>query len=176
VCGSHLSVLDSQAIKLSAVIAEAAEWSLLAVTNVAGDIRLLVPPEWTDWIGSVDVGEVTFLQASPDNAAFDANWDVPGAITTVFYVEAGVADPTTRLAVLPAASECTEVAVEPYEDPVYTGELHLYEACAGSSATAVVLLATDETMSVEIIMELQFPDSINRIQLDQILATFAAGA
>lgn len=177
VCNSQFVVLNSQAEKLAPVIEEAITWPLIVVTNVAGDIRLLVPPEWSDWLGSTGVEEVTFLQASPDNAQFDTDWGVAGVVATVAYVELGLADPETRLVLTSASEDCEAVVSEPYSDPVYAGTLHLFQNCADTTTAAAVLLATDdESQSVEIVLEFQFPDGADRELLDQMLATFAAGA
>lgn len=108
---------------------------------------------------------------------FETDWGIPGMVATVAYVEIGLADPETRLGVTLAAQDCQPVSTEPYSDPVYSGSLHVFEACAGTTTAAAVLLVTDDASeSVEIVLEFQFPDGIDRELLDQMLATFAAGA
>jgi hypothetical protein len=176
VCNSQFAVLNSQAEKLAPVIEDAITWPLTVVTNVAGDIRLLVPSAWSDWLGSTSIEEITFLQASPDNAQFDDDWGVAGVVATVAYVELGLADPESRLVATAASEDCDPVVSEPYSDPVYSGTLHLFENCADTTTAAAVLVATDdESESVEIVLEFQFPDGADRELLDQMLATFAAG-
>lgn len=176
-CSSRLGVLDDQAVKLAGVIDSARTWPLVSVTNRAGDIRLLVPPDWADLTGSADIDELTFLQATTDAATFESTWNVPGVVTTVTYVETGVADPALGVPTTAAAESCGQpTGVEPYSDAIYAGELYTYDGCAGVDTAAAVASVTNADADIEIVLEFQFPGGLDRDLLDQMLAGFAAGA
>ena len=176
VCGTELSALDDQGDKIAPVIADASSWPLVAVANQAGDIRLLVPTDWTDVTGSAEIDEVTFLQATPNTSEFEGTWNVPGVIVTVFYIEAGVAEPSLRAQNSVAGADCVLSASEPYADAVYAGELFVYESCSNVDTGAAVLAVTNDDASIEVLAEFQFPGGVDRELLDRILATFVAGA
>jgi hypothetical protein len=176
VCGSQLDVLDSQAAKLSPVIVELRDWPLQPIADQAGDIRLFVPLDWTEWIGSTEIGVTTVLEASPSIEDFESTWNAPGVLVSVTRVDAGTADATGLVDEALATADCTLDSTEPYEDAVYVGELHLFSGCAGIETTAVVLAVTDIDRTVEALLEFQFPDGTDRELLDRMLASFVAGA
>jgi hypothetical protein len=175
-CASQLDVLDSQAAKLSPVIVELRDWPLQPIANQAGDIRLFVPLDWTEWIGSTDLGAATVLEASPSIEEFESTWNAPGVLISVTRVDPGTADATGLVDEALATSDCTLDSTEPYLDPAYVGELHLFSGCGGIETTAVVLTVTDEEQSVEAMLEFQFPDGTDRELLDRMLSSFVAGA
>ncbi|MEQ8437996.1 MAG: hypothetical protein RIB65_10920 [Ilumatobacter fluminis] len=178
-CGmrDRLDPLDSQAVKLAPIIDQLADLPLQPISNQAGDIRLFVPTEWSEWVGSLDFAETTVLQATTDIDEFERSWNVPGVLATVEFVGAGAADPSALLEAVSANGDCTLDATEPYADEVYVGELYLLSDCAGVGTDAAVLAATDvDSGSIEITLEFQFPDGGDRELLDQMLATFAARA
>ncbi|MCB0968511.1 MAG: hypothetical protein KDB37_16890 [Ilumatobacter sp.] len=176
-CTPARAVLDSQAIKLAPVIDQLRDWPLQPIANQAGDIRLLVSADWPEWIGSTEVEAVTLLQASNDLDEFDATWNVPGVAATVGYVEPGTADLAILFETSLAAPDCTLDSSEDYVDDVYYGQLYLLSECGGVDTDAAVLAVTDgATESVEVSLEFQFPGGYDRALLDQMLATFAAGA
>ena len=176
-CTTAADVLDSQAVKLAPMVDELRDLPLQPIANQAGDIRLFVPVDWPEWIGSTEVEDVTFLEASSDIEEFENTWNVPGVLATAAYVGDGRASPGELLDSSSAGPDCTLDSTEPYADDVYIGELHLLSDCAGVGTDAAVLAATDiATTSVEITLEFQFPGGSDRELLDQMLATFAAGA
>ncbi len=176
-CTPAIDVLDSQAVKLAPQIDVLRDLPLQPIANQAGDIRLFVPVEWAEWIGTIDVEDVTFLEASNDLEQFESSWNVPGVLATVAYVGAGNAAPGDLLDSSSAGPDCTLDSTEPYSDDVYIGELFLLSDCAGVGTDAAVLAVTDiADQSVEVTLEFQFPDGGDRELLDQMLATFAAGA
>ena len=176
-CTATSPVLDSHAAKLAPQIDRLRDLPLQPIANQAGDIRLFVPLEWSEWIGTTEVESVTFLEASDDIERFESTWNAPGVVATVSYVGAGNAVPDELFDSSSAGPDCTLDATEPYADVVYTGALSLLSDCAGVGTDAAVLTATDiATESVEITLEFQFPDGTDRELLDQMLATFAAGA
>jgi hypothetical protein len=176
VCASQLDVLDSQAAKLSPVIVELREWPLQPIADQAGDIRIFVPLDWTEWIGSTELGTATVLEASPSIEDFESTWNAPGVLVSVTRVDAGTADASGLVDEALATADCTLDSTEPYEDAVYVGELHLFSGCAGIETTAVVLAVTDVDRTVEAMLEFQFPDGTDRELLDRMLASFVAGA
>jgi hypothetical protein len=95
---------------------------------------------------------------------------------SVARVDAGSADTAGLVDEALAAADCTLDSSEPYEDPVYAGELHLFSGCAGIETTAVVVAVTDIDRTVEALLEFQFPDGTDRELLDRMLASFVAGA
>jgi hypothetical protein len=175
-CESQLDVLDSQAAKLSPVIVELRDWPLQPIANQAGDIRLFVPLDWTEWIGSTEIGAATVLEASPSIEDFESTWNAPGVLVSVTRVEPGSADATGLVDEALATTDCTLDSTEAYLDLAYVGELHLFSGCGGIGTTAVVLTVTDEEQAVEAMLEFQFPDGTDRELLDRMLASFVAGA
>ena len=176
-CTPASAVLDSQAIKLAPVVEQLLDWPLQPIANQAGDIRMFVPTEWSEWIGSTDVESVTVLEASSDIEQFENTWNVAGVLATVAYVGDDNAVPTELLDSSSAGPDCTLDSTEPYTDDVYVGELHLLSDCAGVGTDAAVLAVTDQAASsVEVTLEFQFPGGYERELLDQMLAGFAAGA
>lgn len=175
-CDSPIDTLDAQAAKLQPVVTELITWDLIPVANQAGDVRMLVPESWNEWFGSDELTlDVSFLQASPDLRTFEESWSVPGGLVTVLYDEPGTAEPATIVPETAAATGCTEVSVELYDDPVYTGELHRYTNCGDIDTEAIVLAVTDADASREIVVELQFPGGADNAFVEQFLASFAAG-
>ena len=175
-CTTALGVLDSQAVKLAPIIEGLLDLPLRPIANQAGDIRLFVPPEWAESVGSLRDDSTTFLEVTSDVEQFERTWNVPGVLATVTYVGEGAAGLTELLESSGAGADCSLVSSEPYADAVYTGELYLLSDCAGVGTEAAVLGATDAASAVEITLEFQFPGGADRVLLDQMLATFAAGA
>jgi hypothetical protein len=175
-CATQLDVLDSQATKLSPVIVELRDWQLQPIADQAGDIRLFVPLDWSEWIGSTELGEATVLEASPSIEDFESTWNEAGVLVSVTRVDAGTADATGLVDEALASSDCTLDGTEPYEDAIYVGELHLFSGCAGIATTAAVLTVTDLDRTVEAMLEFQFPDGTDRELLDRMLTSFVAGA
>ena len=151
-------------------------WPLRPIANQAGDIRLFVPLEWAEWIGTVEPGPFTALQASTSIDQFETTWNVSGVLATVGYVGPDAADLPAVLELATAVGDCVAETSEPYADAVYTGELHLFSQCGGVDTDAAVLVATDAANSVEIALEFQFAGGYDRVVLNQMLAGFAAGA
>ena len=177
VCGTPLDLIDDQADKVGPMIDEASTWPLGAVTNQAGDIRLLTPVDWSETVGSLELDEVTFLQATTDTETFETSWDVPGVLVNVYYVEAGVAEPALRLDNIVAVADCgAPIETVPYDDGIYTGELRLFADCAGVGTAAAALAVTNADGDIEATLEFQFPGGPDQELLEQMLAGFVVGA
>ena len=113
------------------------------VTDDSGTIVVDVPVEWADVDGSAlvldDGTEIADVAASTDMTAYVETWGVPGV--EVSATDTGVIDVPRAMAEL-APSDCTSAGSEPYEDPVFTGEIAFYTGCAGSDTTFVLVAAS----------------------------------
>ena len=90
-----------------------------------------------------------------DVAGYRSTWNTEGVEIAANTVDPGNADPDRFFDGVPAVNECELVDSSPYEDPLYTGVLHSFTNCPGGSTSAIVLLATDDTASVEIVVQAQ---------------------
>ncbi len=128
-------------------------------------LRVTVPEAWSD-TQSEPSGNGSAITIAPDVSTYLTSWAIDGMKMSV--AEAGVpADWRGPMAETNAASECVLVSSEEYRDPLYLGWIERYEDCPGGS-TAVVIGATDEDLSVEILVEVQF-DTENTGDDDEVL-------
>jgi serine protease Do len=140
-----------------------------------GAITVDVPNEWTDIITAPltfdDGSSFAFIQASPDNAAFDTTYDVPG----MFYVALTPVDDiaATITSFAPAAGECaTDNGVSDYDDGVFTGQYQYWSGCGSSGAEYVVLVAVPGDNSYTAVIAFQILSDADWEALDHAFSTF----
>ncbi|MGH1491311.1 MAG: hypothetical protein ACRBK7_18255 [Acidimicrobiales bacterium] len=147
----------------------------IEIADSADRLKVEVPIHWED-TQSEPSATGTALTIAPDVAAYFTTWKADGIKLTVSDA-AGALDWRQPMYETNASVECTLISSAPYSDSLYTGWIDRYDNCAGGPASAVVIGATDEDFSLEILVEVQFDnvDTQNdEATLTQILDTFKA--
>lgn len=139
------------------------------INDPVTNIRVTVPDAWTQTDGVASDG-VRILTVAPDLATFDGSWLIDGVMITAVDVS-GDLDFTAALEQTAAYTGCEWADAEPYDDGVYTGMLHRFEECAGTTTQAVVIVATDSDLSTQILVEVQMVEWSEAV-LDDITASF----
>ncbi len=138
-------------------------------------LKVEVPIDWED-TQSEPTRNGSALTIAPDVSTYLTSWRADGMKMTVTDAPSPI-DWRAPMYETNASSDCTLTSSEPYSDALYTGWIDRYINCAGGPASAVVIGATDEDFSIEILVEVQFDnvDTQNdEATLTQILDTFKA--
>jgi Protein of unknown function (DUF2510) len=113
------------------------------MTDDSGTIVVDVPIEWTDVDGSpwvLDDGTaLPDVAASSDLDAFTQTYNAPGV--EVAATDVGVIDVPTAMTQF-APQECTNAGNEPYDDPMFEGEIAFFTDCSGTDTIYVLLAAS----------------------------------
>lgn len=149
------------------------------IVDDSGAIGLSVPDTWSQVDGSSftdDAGvQWATLTASPDIAAYQAAFDVPGV--TFAATPAGGADPAAVLAQLDSqiGQYCTATAQqESFADGYATGQYSYWSACAGGTTEFVVVAAETDDGGAVFWFTVQMVDQVDATTvLDTILASYA---
>lgn len=147
----------------------------IEVAGSSARLSVQVPIDWED-VQSGPTGNGSVLTVAPDVSEYLSTWRADGLHMSVIDATSPI-DWRQPMYETSASSECTLVNSVPYSDALYTGWIDRYDDCGGGPATAVVIGATDEDFSVEILVEVQFDnvDTQNdEATLVQILDTFMA--
>jgi hypothetical protein len=72
----------------------------------------------------------------------------------------------------PPAGECTDLGISDYSDAVFTGIYQVWDACAGTATSLVVLVAQPADASYTALIVLQATTEADFEALDRIFATF----
>lgn len=146
----------------------------VAISDSTGIITVEVPAEWSDVNGELWEVEGSVVgpsvSASPDLAAFNDTWSVPG----VFVGATTQIDlPTDEvLDLLDFTTDCTYAGRQPYDDGLYAGNLDLYTDCGGSGATTVLVAARPADSAFLVVVQVQALSQADLVAADQVLATF----
>lgn len=138
-------------------------------------LKVEVPLDWED-TQSEPLGSGSSIVIAPDVSQYLTSWRADGLKMTVKDASRPV-DWRAPMYETLASEECTLVSSDPYSDALYTGWIDRYDNCGGGPASAVVIGATDEDFSIEILVEVQFDDVDTQnddATLTQILDTFKA--
>lgn len=144
----------------------------ISVADGSGRLEVEVPEGWKDVDETIGDGRLS-LVIGPDAGRYDETWAIDGMRISVADASSPV-DWRSPMYDTAASSECTLVSSEPYEDPLYRGWIDRYEDC-GTTSTAVVVGATDENFTLQILVEVQFDgvdDATDGPVLQTILDTF----
>ncbi len=144
------------------------------IIDTTDRLKVNVPDSWED-VQSEPSGDGSSLTIAPDVGDYLTTWAADGLKMSVTNASSPI-DWRQPMNETNASAECVLVSSDPYDDGLYTGWIDRYEECGGSS-TAVVIGATDEEFSVEILVEVQFDnvDTQNDEEtLNQIIDTFKA--
>ncbi|MEM9653310.1 MAG: hypothetical protein AAGA65_14520 [Actinomycetota bacterium] len=147
----------------------------IEIIDATDRLKVEVPIDWED-VQSEPSGGGAALTIAPDVDAYLTSWDADGLKMTVTDAS-GPADWRQPMYETNASTDCVLISSEPYSDPLYTGWIDHYENCAGGDVRAVVVGATDEEFSVEILVEVQFDNVDTQNDEDtliKILDTFKA--
>jgi hypothetical protein len=147
----------------------------IEIVDSADRLKVEVPIDWEDTL-SEPTANGSALTIGPDVSAYFTTWRADGIKMTVTDATRPI-DWRAPMYETNASSDCTLIDSTPYSDSLYTGWIDRYDNCAGGPASAVVIGATDEDFSVEILIEVQFDDidtQNDEATLAQVLDTFQA--
>jgi serine protease Do len=149
--------------------------SYTSITDSTGQIIAEVPVEWSDIdptpIINDDGTETPYIAASTSIDGFYSDYETPGM---VFVKLDGSPDISGTLAEFGSTFEgaCTDLGIVDYEDPIFTGQYQVWDACAGTDTANVVLVAVPEDRSYEALIIVQLVSDADLEALDQLFATF----
>jgi serine protease Do len=149
--------------------------SFSIVTDDSDTIQVEIPDEWSDIRGEAqEIAGVLApsIQASPDVDAFINTFDVPG-MEFVLSDQFTPADFESIMDAIGPSDLCTSAGREDYEDPLFTGRFEVWEACQGTDASYIVVVAAEENSTDVAIVTVQAIDDRDFDALDRILATFS---
>ncbi len=144
------------------------------VTDDLGRIVMDVPIEWVERDtapGALEDGtEIPYIAAGPSLDSLLNTYDGSGVI---FALLPASGDLNADLALYsPPAGECTDLGVSDYSDAVFTGIYQVWDACAGTATSLVVLVAQPADASYTALILLQATTEADFEALDRIFATF----
>jgi uncharacterized RDD family membrane protein YckC len=112
--------------------------SYTQISDDQGVITVEVPAEWDDLDGREDPEYGPSIHAAPDLERFRQTWEVPGIMVEVSSRFGS--DDISAIMNQGPSGQCTSEGREPYEDPLYAGEIERWTGCGGTD-TAVVVAA-----------------------------------
>ncbi len=148
--------------------------SYVQITDDSGVITVSVPAEWSDvrgveWsLGGEFVGPA--LSASPDLAAFEAEWGTPG----VFLAASDQLDVAggELLDALDFSGDCVYIDRLDYDDGVYVGKFDDWEECGAEGSSFLVVAAEPADGSFTILVQILIVDERDFDAADEIINTF----
>ena len=169
VMGDDTSVPDDQA----------AYTEYTVITDDTGAIALEVPVEWAAQVDgrpfTDDQGRQLFdVRAAPDLEQFATTWTTPGVIVTASREVAQTENEVTLLdeLVAPLSSQCNYLGRQPYSDPLYDGQVDVYELCGGIDVAYVVVGAVPDSRAFVIRVQVQVTAERDLEALGRVLQTF----
>lgn len=147
--------------------------SYTEVTDDLAVIAVEVPAEWGEVDGSENPEYGPSIWAAPDLEQFRDTWDVPGILVEVSST-LGAGDIGPMMDQIGPAGACTSQGREPYEDPLYTGEVELWTGCGGTDTIVVTAAVVPEDGSFLIRILGQAVDDRDLDAMDRALNTFVA--
>jgi len=155
------------------------------ITDDSGSITVSVPIEWADIDGGMwdgfplfesAVGAGPGLAASPDMAAFDAGWDVPGVFIMATTELPGSIDDYLDTFGAAYGATCVYDARYDYDDGMYQGAFDRYDDCGGIGTTMILIVARPPDQSFTVAVDLQLLTQADLDAADEIIATFQVTA
>ncbi len=146
-----------------------------SVSDDTGAIIVEVPIEWSDIDSTPASGDdgsvIPYIAAAPDLSEFNSTYTTPGMI---FVKMSGDSSVLTLLNDYGGgfASDCTNLGIVDYEDPVFTGKYQVWDSCAGTDSVVVVLAAVPEGAAYAALMLVQLTSEADLEVLDRIFQTF----
>lgn len=131
----------SSAVEERTEVPEGEEYTeYVTLTDATNTLQVDVPAAWSD----VDLGPAAddglpFIAAAEDITGFNERFDVPGM--AFFALPAGTPSATIISDLsAPVAAECTDAGTEPYDDGVFVGEFKVWENCAGTNTSYIIVV------------------------------------
>jgi len=145
-----------------------------SIVDDTGKIVIEVPAAWAD-IDSApatdDAGtEIPYILAAQDRQAWSDTFDVPGVLFVKLGPTANI--PATLLDYGDLSGSCSDLGLQDYTDPVFTGQYQVWEACGGTTTAVVVLAAVPADNSYTALMLVQIVSDADLEALDRIFQTF----
>jgi serine protease Do len=149
------------------------------VYDDSGIVSVNVPSTWTDVVGAqlTNSSGVVFynVTASPDIAAWQSGWDVPGVSVSSTQDPSIVIEDIINGTIAGPGAEC-DAAPETgdYDDGVYVGTYVYFENCGGVGTDYVSIVARDADKNVIICTIQMVSDEDKSTVRDEILNSFWA--
>jgi len=144
-----------------------------SVQDDTGVIAVDVPASWSQTDGSVNTDFGPSIYASPDLGQFVETFNVPGVIVEA-STEIGADQVQATVDAVDFSGSCVDGGRQPYEDPVYTGLLHVWADCGGVGTVVIVVAATPADGSYVIRLLIQAVEERDLAAADRVLETFLA--
>jgi hypothetical protein len=108
-----------------------------------GAITVVVPETWTetDTVPTADAaGPVPYISASPDHAAFERSFDVPGLVySAIRYRE----DLRSVIDQFGLTTGCAKLRIDPYDDGVFVGLAQIGTSCGSEGMASWTMVAAN---------------------------------
>ncbi|MGD9703487.1 MAG: S1C family serine protease [Acidimicrobiia bacterium] len=144
------------------------------VSDDLGRIVMDVPIEWAErdtTPGTFEDGtQFPYIAAAPSLDGLLNTYDGSGVIFALLQPSADLAADLAMYS--PPAGECTDLGTSDYSDAVFTGIYQVWDACAGTATSLVVLVAQPADASYTALILLQATTEADFEALDRIFATF----
>jgi serine protease Do len=144
------------------------------VTDDLNRIIMDVPVEWAERDtapGALDDGTpIPYIAAATSLDGFLNSYDASGVLFALLQPSVDLNADLASFA--PPAGECTDGGINDYSDAVFTGKYQVWDACAGTATSLVVLVAQPADASYTALILLQATTSADFEALDRIFATF----
>ena len=149
------------------------------VYDDSGIVSVNVPSTWTDVVGAqlTNSSGVVFynVTASPDIAAWQSGWDVPGVSVSSTQDPSIVIEDIINGTIAGPGAECEAPETGDYDDGVYVGTYVYLENCGGVGTDYVSIVAQDADKTHFIICTIQMVSDEDKSTVrDEILNSFWA--
>lgn len=133
-------------------------------------IVVAVPDTWADVdiapAPTEDFGEVPYIAASPDLAAFYGAFTTPGMLYAAFPF---VINPLDYMAQFGVTEGCETLEVKEYDDPIFVGVIQIGTNCGEAGLTWNMVIASPADHSFTAVVQAQSTDAT---ELRTVLLTF----
>ncbi|MCB9127873.1 MAG: trypsin-like peptidase domain-containing protein [Ardenticatenales bacterium] len=148
-----------------------------AISDDSGVLQVEVPTSWNDIDGSAWVADDgtelgPAITAAPDIESYSNTWNTPGMEFVALTSLDSEMSIDELLSFFDYADQCNNGGRYDYEDPLYTGQYDVWEACGGSDTILVVLATQPADGSFYSVVVVQAVTDADLEALDQILNTF----
>lgn len=149
----------------------------VTLVDDTGVLAIDVPATWTDVDtapGTNDDGStMAWISASPDYAAYQQTFDVPGV---VFAGVTYTADVQAWIDRLDLSAACSASTTDPYDDGTFTGLHRTWRQCGASGQAAFHTIVANAGADVTrtYIVQVQAPDAATEALVDPLLASIRA--
>ena len=183
--GIMLTSAASSAVQSRVALAQEAQQAptpvFSTIADAAGRFALDAPAAWrtvteTEWImdGKVVGSQVT---ATPDLAAFYADWGVPGVIVSYSELLTPTMTLTQVLDLVDLSAGCGDGGRQPFSSGPLTGYVQRWERCGNTTTSGTVAtITTDGVPQFYATVEIYTTNAADQPIVDQILSSFVVTA